>query len=260
MTIRKIKRGQQIKRGQLHLFLLGFAGFCALAITAQADDESDHDHDRGATSTRQFPGSVPTAEPESLHTGNPNGRAVIPFGAVHNNVENRDRMLEHRQSVQVPRQGVQEHYSPGIKQIPQGLQQRQSVREHHEFHEHDVHRFNHDELSLWGGGRWNNTCFEGRCGWWWLAGGVWYFYDRPIYPYPLEVSLDTYVEPVEEAPVVQQAPAPVIVPQTQQQVWYFCTSANAYYPYVSSCPSGWQTVPATPPPDNSGSQPSAPPQ
>jgi hypothetical protein len=29
--------------------------------------------------------------------------------------------------------------------------------------------------------------------------------------------------------------------------WYRCTSPEGYYPYVSSCRSGWQRVPATPP-------------
>jgi hypothetical protein len=24
--------------------------------------------------------------------------------------------------------------------------------------------------------------------------------------------------------------------------WYFCASANAYYPYVADCPEGWQEV------------------
>ena len=27
-----------------------------------------------------------------------------------------------------------------------------------------------------------------------------------------------------------------------QQYWYFCPSANAYYPYVQQCPEGWQPV------------------
>ncbi|MEI7431423.1 MAG: hypothetical protein WCL27_13295 [Betaproteobacteria bacterium] len=30
--------------------------------------------------------------------------------------------------------------------------------------------------------------------------------------------------------------------------WYFCNSANTYYPYLSTCPEGWQTIPAVDPP------------
>jgi hypothetical protein len=28
--------------------------------------------------------------------------------------------------------------------------------------------------------------------------------------------------------------------------WYFCRKARAYYPYVQSCSSGWEVVPAQP--------------
>ncbi|MGO8753821.1 MAG: hypothetical protein ACLQHK_01145 [Gallionellaceae bacterium] len=250
---------RQKKRAHLELFFLCFAVFSVFAITAQAEEETRHDEE--ATSASKIPGAVPAAKPESLRMGNPNGRAAVPFGAVHNDAANRERTQEHPQWVQQQRQGVQEHY-PGIQQ------RRQIVREHHEFHERDVHRFNHEELALWRGGRWNNSCYGGRCGWWWFAGGEWYFYEHPIYPYPLEVSLDTYVESVQEAPVVavpatpvvQHAPAPVFAAQPHQQVWYFCATANAYYPYVSSCPSGWQTVPATPLPNSLSNQSAAPPQ
>jgi len=40
------------------------------------------------------------------------------------------------------------------------------------------------------------------------------------------------------APV--QPPAPV-------QYWYHCKSPEGYYPYVKTCPGGWDRVPATPP-------------
>lgn len=95
---------------------------------------------------------------------------------------------------------------------------------------------------------------SGRSGWWWVAGGAWYYYPQPVYPYP-----DPYRPPIliEQAPVVVQIPAPVPV-QVQpaepivaappvQQFWYYCDAAGGYYPYVASCPSGWKTVPATPP-------------
>jgi hypothetical protein len=45
-------------------------------------------------------------------------------------------------------------------------------------------------------------------------------------------------------------PAPVYAPPvaaSSAQYWYFCTGANAYYPYVATCPGGWKMVPATPP-------------
>jgi hypothetical protein len=70
-------------------------------------------------------------------------------------------------------------------------------------------------------------------GWGWGAG--FYLYDPfPFYPQPVvrqEIIVQTPVEPL--------APQPV-------QYWYFCTTANAYYPYVSTCAEGWKAVPAVP--------------
>lgn len=47
----------------------------------------------------------------------------------------------------------------------------------------------------------------------------------------------------------QYRPAPVYVappPPVQEQLpagnWYYCGSANQYYPYVDYCPEGWQQV------------------
>ena len=38
---------------------------------------------------------------------------------------------------------------------------------------------------------------------------------------------------------------PVYVqPPPTQAYWYYCQSAQAYYPYVSSCPEPWIPVPA----------------
>ena len=64
--------------------------------------------------------------------------------------------------------------------------------------------------------------------------------------YELTQPQPAYVQP---APVYVQ-PAPVYAPNVASssvQYWYFCAAANGYYPYVRSCPSGWQAVPTTPP-------------
>ena len=29
---------------------------------------------------------------------------------------------------------------------------------------------------------------DGRFGWWWDVDGAWYFYEQPVYPYPVDVS------------------------------------------------------------------------
>jgi hypothetical protein len=46
-------------------------------------------------------------------------------------------------------------------------------------------------------------------------------------------------------PVIVQEP-PVYVQPSEPLYWYYCQSAQAYYPYVSSCPEPWIAVQATP--------------
>ena len=59
------------------------------------------------------------------------------------------------------------------------------------------------------------------------------------------------------APTPQTAPAPptspipestaTTPPGPQPGMWYYCASANAYYPYVATCQEGWKVVPASAP-------------
>lgn len=101
----------------------------------------------------------------------------------------------------------------------------------------DIWHFRDRDMDRWRGGYWVHGDHDGRLGWWWLVGGLWYFYPQPIYPYP-----DPYTPPY--VPVQPAAPMPNAPPPPQY--WYYCNSAKAYYPYVQSCPGGWKAVPATP--------------
>lgn len=87
----------------------------------------------------------------------------------------------------------------------------------------------------WRRGHWVHGWHDNDWGWWWVLAGSWYFYPRPVYPYPEPY----YVPPVVVAPEAPPAPATTY--------WYYCPPKRAYYPYTKSCPSGWQEVPATPP-------------
>ena len=80
-----------------------------------------------------------------------------------------------------------------------------------------------------GGNGWRS----GRLGWWWFVGGFWYWYNAPVYPYPVYVA-DYYL--AGELPA-QGGP-----------MWYYCYNPAGYYPYVRSCAGPWRAVPATPPP------------
>lgn len=107
----------------------------------------------------------------------------------------------------------------------------------------EIHRFADHDIDIWRGGRWHHGRHGGRFGWWWIAAGVWYFYPAPIYPYP-----DPYTPPVIVLPPAEVPQANVPAPaQPPAQFWYYCDSANGYYPYVPSCPEGWKSVPAQPP-------------
>lgn len=116
--------------------------------------------------------------------------------------------------------------------------------------------FHHRDIALWHGGRWVHGWHGGRLGWWWFAAGSWYFYTRPVYPYPDPyVPSTVIVQPQVVQPqmlavqqpapqVVAQAPAPPAAPAPQ--MWYQCKNPAGYYPYISNCPGGWTPVPASP--------------
>lgn len=102
----------------------------------------------------------------------------------------------------------------------------------------DIRRFHEHDWQLWRGGRWHHGAHAGRLGWWWIVGGAWYFYPAPVYPYP---------NPWEPPPVDPDTATSGSPPPPPTQYWYYCESAQRYYPYVPSCPGGWKQVPATPP-------------
>ncbi len=99
-------------------------------------------------------------------------------------------------------------------------------------------RFRGPDMDRWRGGYWIHGDHDGHLGWWWIVAGTWYFYPRPVYPYPVYSEPDA---PPYYVPAQPELPAPPPV-----QYWYYCNAAKAYYPYVQTCPGGWARVPATP--------------
>ncbi len=59
----------------------------------------------------------------------------------------------------------------------------------------------------WEGGRWRHEVHNGRPGWWWDVGGVWYYYPEPMEGPPSYVS-DDYADDVVYAPAAAYEPAP----------------------------------------------------
>jgi hypothetical protein len=87
----------------------------------------------------------------------------------------------------------------------------------------DIHRFHQHDLPLWRSGRWHHGHYNGRTGWWWITGGVWYLYPAPVYPYP-----DPFLPPGVAFPAAPVAGA-------VRHYWYHCNSPAGYYPYVAHC-------------------------
>ena len=118
-------------------------------------------------------------------------------------------------------------------------------RDFHHFGAHDWHHMNDYDRRMWRGGSWVQESFNGMYGWWWMVGGMRYFYPQPIYPYPTVVATTMFegpgvaVVPVATAPVT---PAQMTYTPAQQQVRYYCPGVG-YAPQVQSCPGGWVTKP-----------------
>jgi len=113
-----------------------------------------------------------------------------------------------------------------------------------DYHGRDSHDFHGHDRQAWHRGYWHHSWHNGRYGWWWFAGGTGYFYDAPVYPYPVIVSEVTVQEPATPPPPVPAPPAPA---------YYYCDEPAGYYPYVMTCSKPFRSVPVAP---QSAAQPS----
>ncbi len=82
-----------------------------------------------------------------------------------------------------------------------------------------------------------------------VGGPIWPYYSPyyPYYPYsPLYYGSPGYVEvPAEPSTYVERGDG--VAPAAPPHYWYYCGSPQGYYPYVKSCPGGWQQVVPQPP-------------
>ncbi|WP_027555204.1 hypothetical protein [Bradyrhizobium sp. Cp5.3] len=58
----------------------------------------------------------------------------------------------------------------------------------------------------WEGGRWRHEVHNGRSGWWWDVGGVWYYYPQPMEGPPAYISEDY----IDNVPVAYAPPPPPV--------------------------------------------------
>jgi hypothetical protein len=85
----------------------------------------------------------------------------------------------------------------------------------------------------WQRGSWRHVMRNGHLGWWWVAGGLWYYYPAPIYPYPMYIGPTAYYDYYSQY-------------GTPDYYWYYCEDPMGYYPYVQQCNGPWEPVPPTP--------------
>jgi hypothetical protein len=81
----------------------------------------------------------------------------------------------------------------------------------------------------WRHGRWERGLHDGRNGWWWVVGDLWYFYPRRVAVVPAP-------------PVVVAGPPGVVYSAPPGSVYYYCARPRGYYPAIPDCPGGWQIV------------------
>ena len=60
----------------------------------------------------------------------------------------------------------------------------------------------------WNGGRWRHEVHDGRDGWWWDVGGVWYYYPQAMEGPPTYISEDF----ADDVPYADAAPAAAYAP------------------------------------------------
>lgn len=109
---------------------------------------------------------------------------------------------------------------------------RRSVVRSNRFRAGHWRRLSVAQRAHWRAGRWWQGRRHGRLGWWWLAGGIWYWYPTAVYPYPSEVSAEAVYDYAPEG--------------RSDDSWYYCNSPAGYYPYVKSCNGDWKAVPIQP--------------
>jgi hypothetical protein len=84
----------------------------------------------------------------------------------------------------------------------------------------------HNGLGYGHGSHWYHGWRGGQYGWWWGdgLGGTYYPYG---WDYSPDYGYDSSGQP------------------TTSQNWYYCSDPAGYYPYITQCNTGWQTVPAS---------------
>jgi hypothetical protein len=108
----------------------------------------------------------------------------------------------------------------------------------HDFHVADVRHFHEEEWAEWRGGHWRHALYDGRLGWYYEVGEVWYPYEAPVMPYPTTVAPLVY-DAAPETAGPAAAPLPAL-----PHVAYHCASPQGFYPTLTACDTDWVAIAA----------------
>jgi hypothetical protein len=101
---------------------------------------------------------------------------------------------------------------------PMGAQLGHRPLSSHKFHGRTYHgRVYHGRLA-WRHGRWHHGWRNGRFGWWWDVGGLWYFYPELIEGPPDYVS---DIEVADEPATIPSAQIEPAAPEKPQYVFFY---------------------------------------
>jgi hypothetical protein len=84
-----------------------------------------------------------------------------------------------------------------------------------------------------GSGHFHGRVFVGTSFWW-----PPYYYPYPYYYYPYPYTVYPPAPVIVDQPVYSQQAQPA-----PESYWYYCASAQGYYPTVPSCQEAWIKVP-----------------
>ena len=102
----------------------------------------------------------------------------------------------------------------------------------------DIRHFDKHDRHHWQGGKWVHTRHHGHLGWWWVVGSSWYFYTRPIFPYPDPFRPPTVVVTPSPTVIIRDNPPVVVAPHTPEApasappglqtspYWYYCAPSK----------------------------------
>jgi hypothetical protein len=147
-----------------------------LALSAQAQDAGPPRHDGHP------PGQGASAPPQNMRKGPPPQQAGHP----------------------APPPGSQAHMAPGPHGAGGPPPGRNFARGPVPTRDWGGHAYRGN--LAWNGGRWRHEVHNGRPGWWWDVGGVWYYYPQRMDGPPAYISEDY----IDDVPVAYAPPGPPV--------------------------------------------------